>query len=76
MLRIRQVIVNIKPFIRTLTDIIDVTGALTDNPNIPTFKMTILYKGLIPGDTTDQPALKLVPLLLETKIRQLQHQGI
>ena len=39
MLRIRQEIVNVNPFIRTLTDIIDVTGALTDNPNMPTFKI-------------------------------------
>jgi len=41
MLRIRQEIVNVNPFIRTLTDIIDVTGALRDNPNIPTFKIVL-----------------------------------
>ena len=30
MLRIRQEIVNVNPFIRNLTDIIDITGALTE----------------------------------------------
>ena len=40
MLRIRQEIVNVNPFIRTLTDIIDVTGALTDR-TIPTFKIIL-----------------------------------
>ena len=40
MLRIRQEIVNVNPFIRTLTDIIDVTGVLTDR-TIPTFKIIL-----------------------------------
>jgi hypothetical protein len=41
MLRVRQEIVNVNPFIRTLTDIIDITGALSAVPSIPNFKIIL-----------------------------------
>jgi hypothetical protein len=60
LLRIRQEIAEVNPFIRTLTDIIDVTGALTDRATIPNFRIILsdLHKKHIVDDIIDQLAQK------------------